>query len=282
MDPEEMAQKALSNLLNRAGIVKDNFGQDNDMARSFRDEILESLTGHKAFQSLGDRRLLTIHAWNRRMAAMFFEGQQMVVTYQVPSDQPWKLAGIDTFEGDIYDLQASFPVAKQVNGIIKEPKLFVYIDREGNETACHKRTTTKGVRDARATPSGSKQADLSFVRLQEENRLLKVRIAKLEKHLAITESKLQQQQTRVTDFTIEFLSPQVPRRDRPGLAQLIERYTDMNGHRVAQMFREWGQQSSNHPVQLDLRASRDVADALCADMQRATSVRLRVVPFAAS
>ena len=144
MDPEEQAKQAVANLLKQRGIVKDNLGQDNALAKRFRDQILSSLNDLEGFSSMLDERLLTIHAWNPQMAAMFYAGDDnddtysgnlMVVTYKMSPDAAFQLAGIQPTDADPYDLEGFFPQAEAMNATIQEPKLFVYVDKQGNDTA---------------------------------------------------------------------------------------------------------------------------------------------------
>ena len=141
MDPEDLAKKAVAGLFANAGIVADNVGQDNALAKSFRDKVTTSLAEQDAYEPFLEARLLTIHAWNPQTAALFFEGDHMVVTYKMQPDEPWQLAGVQDIttlgvdDFDIYDLQASIPMAKQMGGVVQDPRLFVYVDKDGNDTA---------------------------------------------------------------------------------------------------------------------------------------------------
>ncbi len=116
--------------------------------------------------------------------------------------------------------------------------------------------------------------------LLRENRRLSTRVSELEGVVEGLKGELERYTSRVDTWTIEFSSPQVPRRARGQLSELIQRYTDLSDHQVSQMFRSWGQRRTDEAVQLDLRASRDVADHLSTEMQRITTIPLRVVPVA--
>ena len=117
--------------------------------------------------------------------------------------------------------------------------------------------------------------------LLRENKLLSSRVGQLEAEVDELKNELKHYKTRVDTWTIEFASPQVPRRARGQLSELIQKYTELSDHQVSQMFRSWGQRPSNEPVQLELRASRDAADHLSTEMQRITTIPLRVVPVSA-
>jgi len=121
--------------MRQSGLVKDNLGQDNALAKSFRDRILASLNDLDGFESMKNERLLTIHAWNPQMAALFYANEHMVVTYKMTPDAAWQLAGLQEVDVDPYDMEGFLPQAKELGAQIMQPKLFVYVDKDGHDTA---------------------------------------------------------------------------------------------------------------------------------------------------
>lgn len=135
MDPEELARKATASLLASHGLVADNLGQDNDLAASHRDQILSSLDEQGALEAVDGASLLTMHAWNPQVAALFFNNGQTVVTFKMAPGQPWQLAQVMPWEGtdaDPYDMD-TVPTPENVQ--LVEPKVFVYTGKDGEPTA---------------------------------------------------------------------------------------------------------------------------------------------------
>jgi len=138
MDPEEMAKNAVANLLKQKGLVADNIGQDNELAKRFRDQILEGVSEAEAFDPVKVERLLTIHAWNPQMGAMFYENNHMAIAYKMEAGAAWQLAGVQDITDagvDPYDMEGFFPQAEEMGAVIQQPKLFVYVGKDGCDTA---------------------------------------------------------------------------------------------------------------------------------------------------
>jgi hypothetical protein len=135
MDPEDMAKKALGNLLANHGLVQDNFGQNNELAASHRDQILGSLTEQGLLSDFEGAKMVSIYAWNPQMGALFFNNGKFLVTYKMASGQPWQLAQTDEWEGNIdpYDLDGIDVSNSNVQ--LMDPKLFVYTGKDGVVTA---------------------------------------------------------------------------------------------------------------------------------------------------
>jgi hypothetical protein len=120
MNPEDLVKQMMNNVL--SGGVDD----EKALGENFRNEIWNDLKTNAAFEPFSERTLKTIIAWNRQTAAMFFEGNHLVLTYK-QAGSSWQFAGTQVVEGvDIYDLEGSYAMAEQVNAQIKEPKLFIF------------------------------------------------------------------------------------------------------------------------------------------------------------
>ena len=135
MDAEELAKKAMANMFANAGIVRDNPGQNNALAKDFRQRVTSSLSEQEQYAPFLSERIMTIHAWNPQYAGIFFENGQFLITYWRGQDNPWEIAGAQGDHGiDPYELNQSVEaLAGQVQ--MMEPKLFVYVGKDGEDTA---------------------------------------------------------------------------------------------------------------------------------------------------
>ena len=83
--------------------------QDHKMAADFRDAILTSLDEEDKLREFGgnnDIRLqslatvITIHAWNPQVAAVFFDNGKFLVAWKMGPGMPWQVAQTDTWTGE--------------------------------------------------------------------------------------------------------------------------------------------------------------------------------------
>ena len=122
--------------------------QDHKMAADFRDAILTSLDEEDKLREFGgnnDIRLqslatvITIHAWNPQVAAVFFDNGKFLVAYKMGPGMPWQVAQTDTWTGaspaDPFDMDSMDP-GDHVQRV--DPKFFVFVDRNGQPTKAGK------------------------------------------------------------------------------------------------------------------------------------------------
>ena len=110
------------------------------LAAQFRDEVLFHLEYllylPKAIVTAPQvsATVLTIHAWNRQTAAVFFDNGKFLVAYKLKPKSWWKLASVEDWKGteaDPYDFESIDPGS---NVVVKEPKFFVYVTKDGTQT----------------------------------------------------------------------------------------------------------------------------------------------------
>ena len=134
------------------------------LAARFRDEVLFHLEYRmhlpKAIVTAPQvsAAVLTIHAWNRQTAAVFFDNGKFLVAYKLKPKSWWKLSSVETWKGteaDPYDFESIDPGS---NVVVKEPKFFVYVTKDGKQTEAGRKGEHQTTPENPETPAPNKPA----------------------------------------------------------------------------------------------------------------------------
>ena len=113
---------------------------NSSLAASFRDEVIHHLkSGRKLSQefitpSRDVVSVISIHAWNRQVAALFFANGKFIVTYRMGPGSLWEVATVDDWtdtDADPYNFESMDPGP---NVQVIEPKFFVFVTQDGRLT----------------------------------------------------------------------------------------------------------------------------------------------------
>ena len=123
--------------------------QDHKLAADFRDQVMTSLDNEDKLRDFGGAasvldqtlaKVVSIHAWNPQVAAVFFDNGLFLVAYKMAPQAEWQVAQTDRWAGDSpadpFDMDSMDP-GDHVERV--EPKFFLYIDRDGRPTPAGRR-----------------------------------------------------------------------------------------------------------------------------------------------